>query len=100
MVVQFSTFPVGGQESVSAEISKVIQVIIDSGLPYKVTPMSTIVEGDWDQVMSLIKACHALLAAHHNRVYTAITIDDRRGATHRLQGKLESVASKLGRNLD
>lgn len=99
MLVQFSVFPVGAGESLSAEVAKMLDIVDKSGLSYKFTPMSTIVEGGWDEVMALIKKCRDRMRRSNNRVYLSIVIDDRKGATRRLTGKVESVETALNRKL-
>ncbi|MCP4565972.1 MAG: MTH1187 family thiamine-binding protein [FCB group bacterium] len=99
MVVQFSVFPVGAKESLAQEVAKVIDIIDKSGLPCKTTAMATLVEGNWDEVMALIKKCHRAMRKCHNRVYTSIVIDDRKGARKRLTGKVESLEKVLRRKI-
>ncbi len=99
MVVEFSTFPIGGSASLSGRLTRVMKLIEASGLPYTVGAMGTSVEGSWDQVMRLIRRCHEVLRADSGRVLTHIVIDDRRGAKGRLRGKVASLERKLGRRL-
>lgn len=99
MLVQFTVFPVGARESLSKEVAKVIDIIDRSGLPYRTTAMATIVEGSWDEVMALVKKCHQAMRRAHNRVYTSIVIDDRKGAVRRLTGKVDDVEKVLKRKL-
>ena len=99
MLAQFSVFPVGAKESLAREVAKVIDIIDKSGLPCKTTAMATIVEGNWDEVMALIKKCHRAMRRSHNRVYTSIVIDDRKGAKKRLTGKVESLEKVLKRKI-
>jgi uncharacterized protein (TIGR00106 family) len=99
MLAQFSIFPVGAKESLSRDVAKSLDIIDKSGLPYKFTPMATIVEGSWDEIMALIRKCHQTMRKSHRRVYTTIAIDDRKGATKRLAGKVESVEKVLKRKL-
>ncbi len=99
MLVQFTVFPVGARESLSKEVAKVIDIIDHSGLPYTTTAMATIVEGSWDEVMALVKKCHQAMRRAHNRVYTSIVIDDRKGAVRRLTGKVDDVEKVLKRKL-
>ena len=56
----------------------------------------TSVEGDWEQVMGAIKACHQALAGKHARVITTITIDDRKHGEHHLDEMIQSVERSLG----
>lgn len=99
MLVQFSVFPVGAKESLSSDVAKSLDLVDRSGLPYKFTPMATIVEGSWEEIMALIKKCHETMRGSHHRVYTSIVIDDREGASGRLTGKVESVEKILNRKL-
>ena len=100
MIAIFSTFPINKGESLSAEVAKVIDAISKSGLPYQTTAMGTIVEGQWDEVMALIKKCHYLVRKSNNRVNTRISIDDRKGARGRISGKVESIEARLGRKVN
>ena len=68
-------------------------------MPYQTHALGTLVEGEWDELMELVKKCHMLLREDFERVYTRITIDDRKGAKDRLTGKIKSVENKLGRNI-
>lgn len=101
MLFQLSMFPTGRQSaSVSKDVAKVIDIIDKSGLPYKLTAMSTIIEGEWEPVMRVInKARLALRRRGHQRIYIVINIDDRKGAKKRLTGKIESVEKRLGRKV-
>jgi len=99
MLIQFSIFPVGGQESVSGEVSKIIDLIDKSGLPYKTSAMSTTVEGEWEEIIELINSCRLKLRENNDRIYLTLTMDDRKGAAGRLDGKVKSIESKLNRKI-
>ncbi len=99
MLVEFSVIPVGGGESIGDEIAKVIDIVDKSGLPYRANPMGTVVEGEWDEVMNLIKECHQAVLRDGLRVFTSITIDDRPGKPNRITEKLASVERRLGREI-
>jgi uncharacterized protein YqgV (UPF0045/DUF77 family) len=58
--------------------------------------MSTCVEGTWDEVLAAIRRCHDAVARGHERVITAITIDDRKHQPHHLAEMVTSVEQKLG----
>jgi uncharacterized protein (TIGR00106 family) len=98
MIVEFSVWPMVGP-SVSEHVAKVVKLVDDSGLPYKLNAMGTVVEGDWDDVMGLIKKCHKLLAGETERVITNISIDDRKGRSQRITGKVESIERILGKEV-
>ena len=100
MLFQLAMFPTSkGTASVSADVAKVIDIIDKSGLPYKLTAMSTIIEGDWEPVMRVINRARLMLRKRHNRIYIVLTIDDRKGAKKRLSGKVMSVEKWLKREV-
>ncbi len=99
MLAQFSIFPVGSKESLSNDVAKIIDIVDKSGLSYRLTAMATIVEGNWDDVMALIKKCHHVMRRSHSRIYTSIVIDDRKQAKGRLAGKVASVENALNRKI-
>jgi uncharacterized protein (TIGR00106 family) len=99
MVVEFSIVPLGRSEELAEPVARVLDIIDRSGLPYKVTAMGTLVEGEWEAVFGLIKDCHARMRRQAGRVLTHIAVDDREGAAGRLEGKVNDVESVLGRLL-
>ena len=99
MLASFSVVPVGVGEELKEHIAKVLDVIDRSGLPYKLGAMQTTVEGEPGAVMALIMKCHGLLLEVAPRVLTHIAIDDRKGATGRLEGKVQDVEKVLRREL-
>jgi uncharacterized protein (TIGR00106 family) len=96
MLALFSTFPTDKGESISDIVAQAIDLIPGSGLDYQVTSMGTLIEGDWEMVMDVIKKCHQKIKEKSKRVYTVITIDDREGAKGRLKAKVASIEKKLG----
>ena len=96
VIVDFSIFPVDKGESVSAYVSRAVKLIKESGLPYKVGPMGTAVEGEWDEVMALVGRCLDALKKDCSRVYMTIKVDYRRGVAKRMEGKIQSVEQKAG----
>lgn len=99
MLVEFSIVPVGKGSSIGDEIAKVLKIVDQSGLPYKVNPMGTVVEGKWDEVMGLIKRCHNAIMRSGERVITTISIDDRKRKPNRIEEKVRSVERRLGKTL-
>ena len=99
MLVQFSVVPLGRGESISAQVAKILDLVDGSGLAYRLTPMGTIVEGEWDEVMALVGKCHREALKGAPRALTTITIDARPGKPARITGKVRSVEAKLGRAL-
>jgi len=99
MLVQFSLFPTGAGESVSGEVAKVINIIDQSGLEYKTSSMSTVIEGEWEEIMGIINKCRLKLQETNNRVYMVLTMDDRKDAKNRMAGKIESLKNKLNKDI-
>ncbi len=99
VMAEFSVVPLDKGESVAGWIAEVIKLVDDSGIDYQLTPMATIVEGEMDEVMELIRSCHQKMREVSARVITTIKIDDREGAQGRLAGKVESVEKHLGRKV-
>ncbi len=99
MLCQFSIFPVGAGESLSASVAGIIDIIDKSGIPYQTHSLGTIVEGDWETVMDLIRRCHEVIGQDNARVVTNIHIDDRKGADNRIEGKIKSLENHLGRKI-
>jgi uncharacterized protein (TIGR00106 family) len=99
MLVEFSVVPLGKGASVSPQIARVLKIVSESGVSYKANPMGTVLEGEWDKVMGVVKKCHEEVMKDAERVLTSITIDDRKGKEQRIEKKLESVEQKLGMKL-
>ena len=96
MLVEFSVVPIGKGASLSPIIAEVLKIVAASGVTYKANPMGTVLEGDWDTVMPLIRKCHEVVMKDAERALTSIRIDDRKGSESRIEKKLASVEAKIG----
>ncbi len=94
LLIDFSIFPTGKGESVSAYVSKAVRTIQQSGLAFKVGPMGTAIEGEWGEVMALVKKCLDEMAKDCNRVYFTIKADYRQGSSGRIESKVRSVENR------
>lgn len=99
LLLEFSMFPISKGESVSPFVARSLNIIDKSGLPYQLTPMGTIIEGEWVEIMAVVTACFDAMSADCDRISTSIKIDYRAGIEERLKGKVESVQMALGRKL-
>jgi len=99
MLIEFSVIPIGVGESMGDQIAKVVKIVDESGLPYKANPMGTVIEGNWDEVMTIIKKCHQEVIKSSPRIITSISIDDRPGKPNRITEKLKSVEKRLGKEI-
>jgi len=95
MVAEFSIVPIGVGESLSGYIAQAFKIIEESGVAYEHHAMGTNLEGEWDEVMGVIKACRDRLLESSNRVSLSIKIDDRKGAHDQLHHKLASARRKM-----
>jgi uncharacterized protein (TIGR00106 family) len=99
MLVEFSIIPVGAGSSIGDQLAGVLKIVDASGLPYKVNPMGTVIEGEWDEVMKLIKKCHDAVMKTGERAVTTISIDDRKGKPNRIEEKVKSIEKRIGKSL-
>lgn len=99
MLAEFSVVPLGKGESVSQYVAECLKIVQASGVPYKINPMGTVLEGDYDQVMAVIRECHLKVMSMSTRCITSIKIDDRKGAKSALDSKIQSVEKLVGREL-
>lgn len=99
MLIEFSVLPLGGDTHLSGEIAEALKIVDDSGLPYQLTPAGTCIEGDWDEVMAVIRRCHERMRQVSPHVVTSIRVEDDQGATDKLRRNVASVEEKAGRKL-
>jgi uncharacterized protein (TIGR00106 family) len=97
MIAQFKLVPIGKGESLSSYVAECVSIVEKSGLRYQLTPMSTIVEGEYDEVMDVIKLCHDRMLELSDRVSISIEIDDRKGRSDAMTGKVRSVREQLAK---
>lgn len=95
VLIHFSIFPTDKGTSVSPYVARSIRTIRESGLPYKLGPMSTAIEGEWDEVMKVVEECFRKLRKDSDRIYMTLQMDYRAGAENRIDGKIKSVEEKL-----
>ena len=94
VIMDFSVFPMGKGESVSDYVSRAVKIIKESGLTFKLGPMGTAIEGEWDEVMAVVNRCFEALRKDCNRVYMTIKVDYRKGESDRMEGKIKTVERK------
>ncbi len=99
VLLEFSMTPSSREESKSAYVARILDVIDKSGLSYQLTPMGTIIEGEWAEVMGVVTDCFRSLEVDCPRISSQIKIDFRAGLTSRMKSKVTAVESLLGRKL-
>lgn len=94
-VLDFSIFPMDKSGSLSPYVARAIRIVRESGLPYVFGPMSTSIEGEWDEVIAVVSRCREELAKDCRRINVSIRVDWRDGPSGRLVEKVRSVEEKL-----
>jgi uncharacterized protein (TIGR00106 family) len=96
MLVAFSVTPIGAGESVGEQVAEAVRVVRASGLSHRTDAMFTTIEGEWDEVMAVVKAAVDAVAARSPRVSVTLKADVRPGMTGALDAKVATVERHLG----
>jgi uncharacterized protein (TIGR00106 family) len=99
VLLQFSMYPTDKGASVSDYVKRSLEIIDDSGVSYKLGPMGTCLEGEWDEVMAVVTRCFERMREDCGRIAVNLTVDYREGETGRLDSKVATVKAKTGRDL-
>ena len=100
MLVAFSVTPLGAGEEVGAAVAEAVRVVRASGLPNRTDAMFTTIEGEWDEVMAVVKAATEAVQAVAPRVSLVLKADLRPGVTDAMTAKVESVERHLAEDRD
>jgi uncharacterized protein (TIGR00106 family) len=96
VLVAFSVTPIGtSSTSVSASVAEAVRVVRESGLPNRTDAMFTTIEGEWDEVMAVVKAATLAVAEHSGRASLVIKADYRPGVSDAMESKVRSVEERL-----
>lgn len=97
MLVAFSISPSTADEtgSVGAAVAEAVRIVRASGLPHETTSMFTTIEGEWDEVMGVVKQCVDALSARSPRVSLVLKADIRPGWSGQLTAKVDRVEEHL-----
>lgn len=99
VLLEFSMSPLDKGESLGAYVARILDVIDKSGVDYRLTPMGTILEGDYIPVMSVVEKCFLELQKDCNRISVSLKIDYRAGNKSRLKSKIDRIESLLRRTI-
>ncbi len=98
VLLNFSIFPTDKGTSVSAYVSKVIAMIRESGVPYKLNPMGTTIETEtMAEALAIVQQAHDILEPDSDRIYSSITIDSQKNKSNRINSKTASIEEKIGK---
>lgn len=100
MIVAFSVAPSGGPSatsdgSVHDAVAVAVRIVRESGLPNRTSSMFTEVEGEWDEVMDVVKRATEAVGAYGTRVSLVLKADIRPGHVGEIDGKLERLEAAL-----
>ncbi|MDL4771312.1 MULTISPECIES: MTH1187 family thiamine-binding protein [Thermomonosporaceae] len=95
MLVAFSVTPLGTGTDVGELVAEAVRVVRASGLPNRTDAMFTTIEGEWDEVMAVVKEATDAVAARAPRVSLVVKADLRPGTTGALEAKVETIERHL-----
>jgi uncharacterized protein (TIGR00106 family) len=95
MIIGFSVTPLGIGESVGQAVAEAVRVVRASGLPNQTDAMFTLVEGEWDEVMAVVKQATDAVLAVAPRASLVLKADIRPGVTDALRSKVDAIEHHL-----
>ena len=96
MLLELCVVPLGRGRSISADIADLVEIFEQSSLDYRMTATGTILEGEWEQLMSVARRCHDEMRKKTERVVTLMKVDDYAERMGRLTAAVTSVEAKVG----
>lgn len=99
VLLEFSMCPLGVGESLSPYVAPILDIVDSSGLDYRCHAMGTVLEGEFDQVIGVVRQCFQRMAAECSRIECSMKLDYRKGHQGRLEAKVASAEKILGREL-
>lgn len=97
VLLEFAMFPTDKGTSVSLYVSKIIEMIRDSGHSYQLTAMGTIIETNTlEEALEIIGKAYKELEPFSDRVYSSVKFDIQKNKNNRLSGKIKSIEMKIG----
>lgn len=99
VLLEFSMSPLGKGESVGKYVARSLDIVDKSGVAYRLNPMGTVLEGEWDDVLQVVTRCYQRMKRDCGRISCSIKIDYRKGHSGRLSSKVASVEKRLKRKV-
>jgi len=102
MIVAFSISPISGDADggVAEAVAAAVRVVRESGLPHETNSMFTNIEGEWDEVMDVVKRAVDVVAAVSPRVGLVLKADIRPGRSGEMTAKLDRLEAALAEDVD
>ncbi len=99
VLLEFSMSPLGKGESVGQYVSRSLEIVDRSGVDYRLNPMGTVLEGEWDDVLDVVRQCYERMKEDCSRISCTMKVDYRKGHRGRLSGKVAGVEKRLNKKL-
>jgi uncharacterized protein (TIGR00106 family) len=99
VLLEFSMYPLGKGESVGAFVARCLRIVQQSGLTHQCHSMGTILEGEFDEVMAVVKQCFAELTDDCDRVECLMKLDYRKGHPGELNARMARIEERLGHSV-
>lgn len=99
VLLEFSMSPLDKGESVGGYVARSLEIISESGVDYRLNPMGTVLEGDWDTVFGVVRKCYERMSQDCSRISVSIKVDARKNQENRLEAKVASLEKRLGKTL-
>ncbi len=96
-LMEFTMIPLDKGASFSPYVARILGIVDESGLPYRLNPMGTVVEGEWGALLALLTRCFRALEKDSDRISLSVKFDHRKGVEGALDKKIKSVEDKAGR---
>jgi len=97
VLLEFAMFPTDKGESISPYVSRIIQMVRDSGATYQLTAMGTIIETETlAEALAIVQQSYNVLEQDCDRVYSSLKFDIRKGKSKCLTQKIKSVENIIG----
>jgi uncharacterized protein (TIGR00106 family) len=98
VLLNFAMFPTDKGRSVSKYVAKIIELIRESGVPYKLNPMGTTIETEtMEEALDIVNRAYLALEPHADRIYSTISIDVRKEEMGRMNRKIDSIENEIGK---
>ena len=100
VLLEFSMTPLDKGASVGRYVARSLDIIDRSGVSYRLNPMGTVLEGEFDEVVGVVRSCYERMREDCDRISCAIKIDYRKDTSGRLGSKIETIEKHLGRRIN
>jgi len=95
LLAEMSIFPMDKGSSVSPYVARMVQIIRDSGLDYRLHAMGTTLEGSWAEVMEVVDNCFKDLEQDCDRIYMVLKLDYKKQEHDQLEHKVQAVEERI-----